>query len=272
MTAVTYLDILRRTPKNNCGQCGYQTCMAFAAAVAKTGSDARLCPHINLEGLSTAAPRAADLADLAREKDLAFIQHLKSKIAPLDFAAMAGPLGASWRAEFPDTVFFRYLGQEVRLSKDGILLNAAEPEDPRDQILLYNYISSGGKGRPAGNWIGMESLPNSISKVKTLETYCEKPIARLFTGRNHQYIHETCLRLDGRKNPDASATLAVIIPVLPMVSQQVLFWDEEPADGFAAKAKVLFDRQVLDFLDIESLVFSAERLAERLAAIFSISP
>jgi hypothetical protein len=31
--------------------------------------------------------------------------------------------------------------------------------------------------------------------------------------------------------------------------------------------KVLFDRRVLDFLDLESLVFSAERLADRLAAL-----
>jgi len=49
-----------------------------------------------------------------------------------------------------------------------------------------------------------------------------------------------------------------------MVPQFLLFWEEEPEDGFAAKAKVLFDHHVLDFLDLESLVFSAERFAERL--------
>lgn len=270
MTAANYLEILRRTPKNNCGQCGFQTCMAFAAAVAKTGGDANLCPYMNLEGLNFPAPQASNMNELAREKDLAFIQHLKSKIAPLDFAAIARPLGISWRAEFPDTVFFRYLGREVRLSKDGILLDTLEPEDPRDQILLYNYISSGGNRQPTDNWIGMESLPNSISKVKTLKTYCENPLAQLFTGKDSEHIHEICQMVDGRKNPDSSATLAFIIPVLPMVSQQVLFWDEEPEDGFAAKAKVLFDQQVLDFLDIESLLFSAERLAERLAALCAI--
>ena len=46
--------------------------------------------------------------------------------------------------------------------------------------------------------------------------------------------------------------------------QFLLFWDEEPEDGFAAKAKVLFDQHVLDFLDIESLIFTAERMAERI--------
>ena len=49
-----------------------------------------------------------------------------------------------------------------------------------------------------------------------------------------------------------------------MVPQFLLFWEGEPEDGFEPKAKVLFDHHVLDFLDLESLVFSAERFAERL--------
>ena len=268
MADLNYLDILRRTKRNNCGECGHPTCMAFAAAVAKTGSEANRCPYINLEGLSLASPQASDIDELDREKDLAFIQHLKGKIAPLDFSAIAGPLGTALREEYPDTLFFQYLGREVQLGKDSILLDGAKPEDPRDQVLLYNYISCSGGRKPANNWIGMESMPNSISKVKTLEAYCEKPIAELFTGKDAEYIYEVCTKVGGLKNQDSSATISVIIPVLPMVPQQVLFWDEEPEDGFAAKAKVLFDQHVLDFLDIESLIFSAERLAERLDELF----
>ena len=43
----------------------------------------------------------------------------------------------------------------------------------------------------------------------------------------------------------------------------VLFWDEEKEDNFPAKVKVLFDEKVMDYLDIESLVFACERMAER---------
>jgi hypothetical protein len=52
-----------------------------------------------------------------------------------------------------------------------------------------------------------------------------------------------------------------------MVPQYLLFWEEEPEDGFEPKVKVLFDHHVLDFLDLESLVFSAERFAERLVLL-----
>jgi hypothetical protein len=113
----------------------------------------------------------------------------------------------------------------------------------------------------------MESMPNSISKVKTLRTYCEKPIAEFLAGKEAGHIYEICERVDGVQNLDSSASISVIIPVLPMVPQQILFWEEEPEDGFAAKAKILFDRYVLDYLDIESLVFSAERLAEKLGEL-----
>ena len=75
--------------------------------------------------------------------------------------------------------------------------------------------------------------------------------------------------LHGKKVADSSATAASIIPVLPMVPQQLLFWDEEPEDGFKAKVKILFDARVLDYLDVESLVFSAERLADRLMQLVS---
>ena len=45
------LDILNRTPKTNCGECGHPTCLAFAAAVSRAGLDINLCPYIDLQGL-----------------------------------------------------------------------------------------------------------------------------------------------------------------------------------------------------------------------------
>ncbi len=237
--------------------------MAFAVAVAKTGGDPSRCPYIDLTGLTLPEAAADTVSELARERDLELIRHLKSKIVSLDFSVLAEPLGAAWSANQPDTLIFSYLGREVTFSKDGILLDNNEPEDPRDQILLYNYVASGGGRRPSNNWLGLESLPNSISKVKTLETYCEKRLADLFTGREAEQILNFVRKLDGIPEPETTASLGVIIPVLPMVPQYLLFWDHEPEDGFDAKVKLLFDQHVMDYLDLESLIFSAERLADR---------
>jgi len=262
------LAVVARTPKNNCRECGYPTCLAFGVAVSATGIDPRCCPHINLVGLEVQGA-GVDLVDGARQRDLALVEHLKGKIAGVDFAALAPRLGASWNEATPEVMRLSYLGQEVLLSKGAISIDNRVPEDPRDQILIYNYVHSGGGPLPEGAWLGLESLPNSIAKVRTLATYCEAPLARLFSEQPPERIIAVAALAGGTLIGNPGATLTFIFPVLPRLPQQVIFWEEDADDGFPARVKILFDQRVLDFLDLESLVFSGERLAERLTALIS---
>lgn len=266
---ITPLELVKRTAKSNCGKCGYPTCLAFAALAVKGIADPQRCPSLDPTGLDLpqATTVAADQHLQGQERTL--IEQLKQKIAPLDFRAIAGPLGAEWQPAEPDCLRFRYLGQQVALGKSGILLDGLVPEDPRDQILLYNYVHSGGSIPPTNDWIGLESLPNSISKVRTLATYCESRLADHCTSFSLAAIATAGARLDGTRQPDAAASLGCIIPVLPRVPHYLLYWQAEPEEGFPARVKVLFDRQVLDYLDLESLVFAAERMADALMAVLN---
>ena len=271
------LEIVQRTPKTNCRECGHPTCLAFAAAVTRAGAELTLCPYIDLQGLEARmANPTKDMENLAEqvaeEHDLALVKHLQGKVSPLDFGAIASALGADWNQDNPETLYLKYLGQDVMLGKTKIRMDNDTVVDPRDQILLYNYVHSCGGRKPDGTWIGMESLPNSISKVKTLATYCEKKIAEHLSGKPAHTLKDVREQLDGYGGPpdlSSSATSSLVVPVLPMLPQYLLFWEEEPEDGFEPKAKVLFDQHVLDFLDLESLVFSAERFAERLVLLLS---
>jgi len=258
------LDIVKRTPKSNCRQCGYPSCLAFGAAVTTKGEDPGKCPFLDGEGLDLNGN--APLASSA-ERDLELIRHLKTKIASHDFARIAPALGGQIREADRETLYFRYLGREVNLSKSGILLDGVEPEDPRDQILLYNYVFFSGNEPLRGEWIGMESMPNSISKIKTLQNYGEKPLAELFEGLAEDLVLQAARSLDGKSVPSTSASICLFVPVLPMVPQQILFWRAEPEDGFAASVKILYDRTALRFLDLESLVFTSERMADRFAEL-----
>lgn len=259
------LEILRRTPKSNCGRCGYPTCLAFAAAVAREGEEPGRCPFLDRQGLKIERTAARTRSD--DEQALALITHLREKVSSLDFSRLAEPLGVDWREENPDTFRFRYLGQQTVLSKTSVLINDREPSDHRDQILLYNYVHGGGGRPPAGRWVGLESLPNSISKVRTLAVYCEERLARLFTDSQPESLLQAARTLDGSPGDGGSATIDLVFLVLPMVPLYVLYWEAAPEDGFPAKVKVLFDRHVLDFLDLESLVFAAERLADRFGTL-----
>lgn len=267
------LEFIAFTPKSNCGQCGYPTCLALAVAVTKGGADPGACPFVVVTDLPEELHQKKSSSGLGavegaqEDRDMDLVAHLKSKVKGRNFRELAGRLGADWSADYPDVLRFMYLGRPVVLNSASLTVDNRDLVDPRDQILLYNYVAFGGGQVPDGNWVGMESLPNSISKIRTLATYCEVRLADRFTGRGNT-LQELCLLVGGKVNAeDQSSDVGMIISVLPYIPLNLLFWDAEPEDGFTAKVKVLFDHHVMDFLDLESLVFAAERLADRLAEL-----
>jgi len=260
---LTPLDIVKRTPKTNCRECGYPSCLAFGAAVTTQGISLNKCPYINKEGLDDSSTATINGA---HERDLELVAHLKSKVAPLNFKNLAVKLGATYKEE--GSLQIGYLGWQVTIAKNGILLDGQEPEDPRDQILLYNYVFMGGGTLPDHlNWIGMESMPNSISKVKTLERYSEKPLAELFNSHTIKQIIAVIQKFGGVVAKESNADISCIIPLLPLLPVNLHFWESDDEDGFEARVKILFDHNALQFLDIESLVFATERLAERFGVL-----
>ncbi len=273
------LEFVALTPKSNCGQCGHPTCLAFAVAVTKGGAIATGCPFVDLDSLPSeflqegSSNKGLPVVDRGQEeRDMALVAHLKSKIQGLEFSRLAARLGAKWIPDRSDELCFSYLGRPVVLDRTHLTVDGRKLVDPRDQILIYNYVSFGGGNPPQGIWVGMESLPNSISKVRTLATYCEQRLSTRFCGRP-EALMERCRQVGGSSGPSGqSADVGMVIPVLPYVPLYLLFWDEDSDDGFEARVKVLFDQGVMDFLDLESLVFAAERLADRLAELDVVVP
>ncbi len=208
------------------------------------------------------------VAGLLDEKDKALVTYLKNKVCGVDLSVAASGLGCEWSGPTTDLLCFRYLGQDVTLSGEGVFFDGKEVDDPRDQILLYNYVFFGGGVARSGEWVGMESLPNSISKVRTLRVYCEERIAAHFCGRV-ALLRECAGRIDGvlQDMQGQGCSAAFQVEVLPRLSVMLLFWDEDQEDGFPPRVKVLYDRNVLSVLDLESLVFASERMAERLVEL-----
>jgi len=265
------LEFLKFTPRTNCGECGYPACLAFAAAVTKGGEQPDKCPYVDVSELGdefSTADHGKDGMDgvgrLLDEKDMALVAYLKGKTSKIDFSKAAEKLGCDWSGTEKDCLLLQFLGRDTEICHDAVAISRQDVEDPRDQILLYNYVDFGGGDEPKREWVGMESLPNSISKVRTLRVYCEERLATFFTGKT-ALMKEQAPTLGAvlDENPEQSCSAAFFVSVLPRLPMYVLFWDEEKEDNFPAKVKVLFDAKVMDFLDIESLVFACERMAER---------
>ncbi len=60
------------------------------------------------------------------------------------------------------------------------------------------------------------------------------------------------------------ADLQFLFQPLPRLPLLLVFHDAEPEENFEAEAHFLFDAQVMDYLDLESLLFLVERLMDQL--------
>ncbi|MEG1311137.1 MAG: acetyl-CoA decarbonylase/synthase complex subunit gamma [Romboutsia sp.] len=59
--ALKALDIFKLTPKKNCKDCGFPTCMAFSMKVASGAIDVSKCPHMSDESISKLSEATAPL-------------------------------------------------------------------------------------------------------------------------------------------------------------------------------------------------------------------
>jgi hypothetical protein len=268
--AITVMEVLKNLPRTNCGECGQQTCLAFATRVIKEGEDLAKCPHLTGAGVDMGqAVRAQQEAGVGRRRESIAIslEVLQEKVAPLDFAALAQGLGATYGEEAGRPYLsLDYFGHRLQVFKDELRYPAGAHADPWDAILLYNYIAAQGQKPVAGRWIAYNSLPNSVSKAKTLARL-EKKLADYFAGRAAE-LKERIVQLGGEmvaaggEDADVQATF---LP-LPKVPLLLSFWDAEAEEGFAPQAHWLFDASVTHYLDLEAMLFLVEHLMERLMA------
>jgi hypothetical protein len=267
--AHTVLDLLKVLPRTNCGDCGQPTCMAFATRVIKEGEDLGKCPHLPPAAQELAAAIAGQQEQGVgrRRESLAIsLEVMQQKIAPLNFRDLAPGLGAVYGEENGRPYLtFPFFGQTLLVFKDEVRYPPGVSPNPWDAILLYNFIASGGQAPPTGTWITYQSLPNSVSKAKTLARL-EQELAAHFAGHADQLRRQAAALgaapAEAAENPDFQG----VFRPLPRVPVLLLFWDAEPEEGFQALAHFLFDSTVGDFLDLESLLFLVEQLMDRLMA------
>jgi hypothetical protein len=266
--AITVMEVLKTLPRTNCGDCGQTTCLAFATQVIKEGEDLNKCPHLSVvETALGQAVKAQQEAGVGRRRESLAIslEVLQEKVAPLDFEALAPGLGATYGEEAGRPYLsMAYFGSCLQVFKDELRYPPGALADPWDAILLYNYIASEGQEPVAGQWIAYNSLPNSVSKTKTLNRL-EKKLADHFAGQAVQ-LEARVRQLGGEMvavgGEDADIQ-AVFLP-LPRVPLLLLFWDAEIEEGFAPQARFLFDASVTTYLDLEAMLFLVEHLMERL--------
>ena len=265
--AISALQLFKYLPRTNCGECGYSTCLAFATQVVVEGADLAGCPYLSPEAQALAETIAAQQQHgVGRKRDnfAIALKFLQEKVEPLNFGALADGLGARYGEEDGRPFLtLSYFGRQVQVFKDEVRHPEGVAENPWDAILLYNYIASQGKRPPCGQWIKFQGLPNSVSKTKTL-LRLQKHLAEALTGKT-ELLSRKAKELGGEPAAVAQeADVQFLFRPLPRLPLLLVFHDAEPEENFEAEAHFLFDAQVMDYLDLESLLFLVERLMDQM--------
>ena len=124
-------------------------------------------------------------------------------------------------------------------------------------------MAQGGSSRPSGEMKSFKEFPNTVSKIKSMNEHVETPLKETFASNTEKLI--AACRASGGTDVSRqyeSCDTAFHFAAFPNVPVVLLFWDEE--DGFEADIKLLFDKTVLDHLDIESIMFLSEHLCRML--------
>jgi hypothetical protein len=269
MKPVSAIELYKATPRTNCKECGFPTCLAFATCVIVEKKPLESCPYLTEEVLEELGTRIHEQQSegVYVKRDLYKVtsDHIRERIASHDFAAIAEGLGAAYVEEDGRPCLrLSYLNRDSLISKEEIRIEGRPAEDHWENILLYNYVHFSGNEPVHGEWIPIDSIPGHIPKKPELEHGCEQKIAARFEGRAGR-LRRASLALGAKEVEEGSnADVALSFLPLPKVPFFLVFWDAVPEEGFEARAKVLFDRSVTSYLDIESLVFLAERFASAL--------
>jgi hypothetical protein len=269
--ALSVVDVYQKVlPKTNCKDCGFATCLAFASMVVSEKMPLAKCPHLNPE---TVAQYQAELDQQHAEgkwvkKDMAkeALEWAKERSASMRIEDLPERIGGKLLdTETGPVLELPYLNETVFIHPGKILKKDGTEVNRWEQVFMYNHMAQGGRILPGENWKGLEQIPNTVSKIKSMRAHIEAPLIDHFNGRCGQLL-SAAGQLGGIDVSDQhpTADVALRFHPLPRVPVLLLFWHESPGDGFAAQVKLLFDDTITEHLDIESIMFLSERLKQLL--------
>lgn len=258
----TAVEIYKLLPKTNCGTCGTPTCFGFAAKVASGQASIAACATL---GGAVKEEIAKEAASSGVSRGTVFEQTLtalRPKIAGLDFSRVARDFGAGLAA--PDRLEIEFLNERCIVTRDRIIGPAGTELPAFISILIYNHLCMPSPPPVSGEWITFSAVPASHAKDKAWAGHVEEVIAKHFAG-NVEGFRGACVRLGGRPAEIAGGQDAAyefrFFPRYPVLVQ---FFDAVPEEDFPAQCKILLDRTVDRYLDLESIVVLGEEFAERL--------
>lgn len=260
-----YRDIL---PKTNCGDCGFSTCVAFAAKVVAEHLPLSQCPHLDPDGIADVQKALDAQYDSGkwRKRDMAedALQWARQRAASMQIKDLEPRIGGrTVEREGRTVLLLPYFQDHVIISSGGMEKENGEDLSRLEQTFLYNHMAQGGISRPTGKWTGFQEFPNTVSKIKSMREHVEKPLADRFSGRATE-LKNICEQAGALDVSDTFGSSGMKFRFAPLPRLPVLLSFQDADEEFDAECRLLFDETATEHLDIESILFLSERLKDLL--------
>lgn len=258
----TAVDIYKLLPRTNCGTCGTATCFGFAAKVAAGMASITACATLSDEVKQKLAEEEQGKQGSRGTVYEQALGSLRPKFAGLDLSRVAASTGTKLLS--PDRLEVPFLNERYVVDKKGIAGPDKKEPHPFISILILNHLCMPDPPPLSGAWITFSSIPASHAKDKAWAAHVEEVIAKHFSG-NAAGLKAACERLGGRPAAAKSShDAAYEFRFFPRYPALLLFNDAVPDEDFPAQVKLLLDRNVDRYLDIESIVVLGEEFAGRM--------
>lgn len=248
------LDIYKKLPGVNCGECPDGTCLAFAVKLSKKERDISECLKITEQSKREIEKMLANVEVIDWKKKM--IEELFDEIAKKNFSAIAQGLGAEDEGR---TLKIRYLGSDVRVSHTDV----DDDISIWDKLLLLLYIRNSGNKTLSGKWVAFRDLKDGSVKAIGFKHDCEVPLAQVFDADRDGFVEELN-SLGAKRVAGFSTKLSYEVFPLPKIPFLVLLWPGD--EDFETSCNVLMDSTATEFLDVETLTFLGQALVRRLKA------
>lgn len=242
------IDIYKRLPRINCGECPSGTCMAFAIKLSRNEADVSECVKLN-EKVKEELIAMLSNADTGDWKEK-FLEELLDEVSRLDLYTIASGIGAVVKG---DSLVVRFMGKDITVKRRGI----EEELDIWDKLLILMYIRNGGNKPLSGKWVAFRDLKDGSIKSTAFRNGCEKPLAKMF-GSDKDGLLKRLYSMGAEDAKGFSTGHSYVIYPLPKIPFLILLWPKD--EDFEATCSVLLDSTATDYLDVEALTFLGQAL------------
>jgi hypothetical protein len=247
------MSILKVLDKSNCGKCNENTCLAFAAAVARGQKSINECPGIPDDIKSRFTNQQVKQNQPERTEDM--LDRLKSEFTNISLEIVADKLGGIYK---DGQLSLKVCGKNVNIDSEGNFHSDIHLHSWLTLPVL-DYIVQGKGQYPSGKWLSFREFKNGQNWHNFFVQRCEKPIKKI--ADNYTDLFEDMLHIFNGKKVDNYHNSDISLVLYPLPKLPVLFCYWKPEDGLESDFHIYFDSTADNNLSMDGLYVITAGLA-----------